>query len=80
MNKTTGPIYELPEHVLPDVEEGGYVIKSKSGKAPKMQTLTYATLEEMNAADENYLIGLKDRFNEEEEWLNLITKLLTQNY
>jgi hypothetical protein len=41
------------------------VIKSKSGKAPKMQTLTYATLEEMNAADENYLIGLKDRFNEE---------------
>jgi hypothetical protein len=30
-----------------------------------MQTLTYATLEEMNAADENYLIGLKDRFNEE---------------
>jgi hypothetical protein len=47
VNKNTGPIFELPEHIMPDVEEGGFVIESKSGKAPKPSTMTFKTLEEM---------------------------------
>lgn len=46
-NPYLGSIYQLPEQVLPEPDQGG-VIMNKKGKT---QELTFATKEEMDAYD-----------------------------